>query len=39
MSASTDTSRENLTLTEADLAACRPLAGEGGHVLRALGFV
>jgi hypothetical protein len=30
------TSRENLTLTDADLAACKPLAGEGGHVLRAL---
>jgi hypothetical protein len=29
-------SLENLTLSEADLAACRPLAGEGGHVLRAL---
>jgi hypothetical protein len=28
--------RENLTLTEADLAACRPIVGEGGHVLRAL---
>ena len=24
------------TLTEADLAACRPIVGEGGHVLRAL---
>jgi len=33
---SSDTTRENLTLTDADLAACRPLAGEGGHVLRAL---
>jgi hypothetical protein len=33
---SSDTTRENLTLTEADLAACRPIAGEGGHVLRAL---
>src|SRR5262245_37707235 len=31
-----DTPRENLTLTEADLAACRPIVGEGGHVLRAL---
>jgi hypothetical protein len=30
------TSLENLTLTEAELAACRPVAGEGGHVLRAL---
>ena len=28
--------RENLTLTEADLAACRPIVGQGGHVLRAL---
>jgi len=36
MSTSAETSRENLTLTEADLAACKPLAGEGGHVLRAL---
>jgi DNA primase len=27
---------ENLTLTETDLAACRPIVGEGGHVLRAL---
>jgi hypothetical protein len=32
----TETNRENLTLTEADLAACRPIVGEGGHVLRAL---
>jgi DNA primase len=31
-----DTLRENLTLTETDLAACRPIVGEGGHVLRAL---
>jgi len=31
-----ETNRENLTLTAADLAACKPLAGEGGHVLRAL---
>ena len=31
-----DTPRENLTLSEADLAACRPIVGEGGHVLRAL---
>jgi len=30
------TPRENLTLTEADLATCRPIVGEGGHVLRAL---
>src|SRR5215472_10310763 len=36
MNLSGDTSRENLTLTEADLAACRPIVGEGGHVLRAL---
>src|SRR5262249_31743299 len=27
---------DNLTLSEADLAACRPIVGEGGHVLRAL---
>jgi Toprim-like len=33
---SRDTSRDNLTLSEADLAACRPIVGEGGHVLRAL---
>src|SRR5712691_12607036 len=36
MSISSDTTRENLTLSEADLAACKPIAGEGGHVLRAL---
>src|SRR6266403_375232 len=36
MTLSGDTSRGNLTLTEADLAACRPIVGEGGHVLRAL---
>jgi hypothetical protein len=36
MSLSSDTPRDNLTLSEADLAACRPIAGEGGHVLRAL---
>jgi hypothetical protein len=36
MNMSADTPRENLTLTEADLAACRPIIGEGGHVLRAL---
>ena len=36
MSISGETPRENLTLTEADLAACRPIVGEGGHVLRAL---
>ena len=33
---SSDTTRENLTLSDADLTACRPLTGEGGHVLRAL---
>jgi len=31
-----ETHRENLTLTDAELAACKPIAGEGGHVLRAL---
>src|SRR5713101_6234450 len=31
-----ETHRENLTLTEADLAACRPIVGKSGHVLRAL---
>src|SRR6266478_5708764 len=31
-----ETNREHLTLTESDLAACRPIVGEGGHVLRAL---
>jgi hypothetical protein len=36
MSISGNTPRENLTLTEVDLAACRPLVAEGGHVLRAL---
>ena len=36
MSISGDTPRENLTLTDAGLAACRPIVGEGGHVLRAL---
>jgi hypothetical protein len=36
MSTPSDTPRENLTLTEADLAACGPIVGEGGHVLRAL---
>src|SRR5262249_17217027 len=35
MIAGTETNRENLTLTEADLIACRPIVGEGGHVLRA----
>src|SRR5947208_11171411 len=36
MSMSGDTPRENLTLSEADLATCRPVVGEGGHVLGAL---
>src|SRR5437879_44367 len=36
MSISSDTPRDNLTLSEADLAACRPMVGAGGHVLRAL---
>ena len=36
MSISSDTSRENLTLSESDLAACRPVVAEGGHVVRAL---
>jgi hypothetical protein len=36
MSMSADTPRDNLTLSETDLAACRPIVGEGGHVLRAL---
>src|SRR5438093_1381933 len=36
MSMSSDTPRDNLTLSEADLAACRPMVGAGGHVLRAL---
>src|SRR6266705_5215401 len=36
MSMSADTSRENLTLSESDLAACHPIVAEGGHVLRAL---
>jgi Toprim domain-containing protein len=36
MSAGTETNRENLTLSDAELAGCKPLAGEGGHVLRAL---
>jgi DNA primase len=35
MSTPSGTSLENLTLTETELAACRPIAGEGGHVLRA----
>jgi len=37
MNMSGETPRENLTLSEADLAACRPIVGEGGQVLRALG--
>jgi DNA primase len=36
MRTGTEANRENLTLTDADLAACQPIAGEGGHVLRAL---
>jgi hypothetical protein len=36
MSTPSGISLENLTLSDADLAACRPIAGEGGHVLRAL---
>ena len=36
MSAHTETNRENLTLTDTELAACKPVAGEGGHILRAL---
>jgi hypothetical protein len=36
MVASSDGMRENLVLTTADLATCKPIAGEGGHVLRAL---
>src|ERR671937_1687965 len=36
MTISSDTPNDNLTLSEADLAACRPIVGEGGHVLRAL---
>ena len=35
MSMFSDTPRENLTLSEADLAACRPLVDEGGRVARA----
>jgi len=34
MSPGMETSRENLTLTDAELAACKPLAGEGGHRAR-----
>src|SRR5712691_8541805 len=36
MRADPSTSRDNLTLFEADLAACRPVVAEGGHVVRAL---
>ena len=36
MSFSSDTPRDNLTLSESDLAAYRPIVGEGGHVVRAL---
>src|ERR687886_817238 len=36
MNISSDTARENLTLSEADLAACHPIVGKGGQVLRAL---
>ena len=36
MSISGETPRENLTLTEVDLAACRPVVAEGGYVVRAL---
>ena len=36
MSAGMETSREDLTLTDPELTACKPIAGEGGHVLRAL---
>src|SRR3989442_2606150 len=36
MNAGRETNCENLTLTDAELAACKPVAGEGGHVLRAL---
>jgi hypothetical protein len=36
MRTDTTTSRDNLTLTDAELTACRPIAGEGGQVLRAL---
>jgi hypothetical protein len=36
MSISRNTPRESLTLSEADLASCRPIVGEGGHVVRAL---
>jgi DNA primase len=36
MSTPSHVTHENRTLTEADLAACRPIAGEGSRVLRAL---
>jgi len=36
MSLFSDMPRDNLTLSESDLAACRPIVGAGGHVLRAL---
>ena len=36
MSMSSDTPRDNLTLSESELAVCRPIVGEGGYVLRAL---
>jgi hypothetical protein len=36
MSADAGTPRENLTLTATELAACQPVAGAGGQVLRAL---
>src|SRR5882672_3585994 len=36
MSIASDMPRENLTLSASDLAACRPIVGKGGHVLRAL---
>jgi hypothetical protein len=36
MMTETTINRDNLTLTDAELAACKPIAGEGGHMLRAL---
>ena len=36
MSMSSDTPRDNFTLSESELAFCRPIVGEGGYVLRAL---
>ena len=36
MNAGRETNCENLTLTDIELAACKPIAGDGGHVLRAL---